>query len=315
MPGIIRNTIIQGPCLITYASQTFYSKGDVTLKPVFEYFDIETSAFGQVDQRLRGKRYEISFEPVGMTSSNLAAVLWPYGDTVPGTSIFGSADRPLVIHGRDGVKVTVHNAALTRMPAIRLGVGVTLAGACQFTGLLALSKAVTAADGYLTVASNQAYPGDTNFNAGAILTQPALATWGSAPWAAFEVEAPGWEITPTLRLSPVATDGLGTVDMLLQGLEVTARAVPVGPTIAQMLTAHKETAEFGSSMMPSGGTDLVITSGAATPQVVVTVNAAALVETEMVWSAAKKRVAQCVWRAQKTFTTGDPDPLFTVAVS
>jgi hypothetical protein len=314
MAGIDRATIIQGPCLITYASSTFWSKGDVTVKPVFEKFDIETSAWGKVDTRLKNKRYEISFEPDGRVTSALIAILWPYGDSAVGTSIFQTADRALVVHGRDQVKFTFHNAALTEMPSIRMGVGVTFAGACKFTALLKLSTAVTDAAAYYTVATAQAYPAETGWLASDILTQPALCTWGSSPWAAFQVDSPGWEIQPTMRLQPIGTDGFGTVDMTLQGLEVTARAIPVGPTAAQILTAMSATGELGSSLA-SAGTELVVTSGTSPKAITVTVYNAAMVDSALVWSAAKKRVAQCTWMATRTVTTGDPDPLFSVAIA
>jgi hypothetical protein len=313
MPGIARATIIQGPCLITYASSTFWSKGDVVLKPIFEKFDIETSSWGKVDTRIKNKRYEIAFEPDGRVTAALIAILWPYGDSAVGTSIFQAADRPLVIHGRDGTKITLHNAALTEMPAIRMGVGVTFAGPCKFTALLALSTAVTAAAAYYTVAT-AAYPAETGWLASDILTQPTLCTWGSAPWAAFEVDAPGWEIQPTMRLNPIGTDGLGTVDMTLSGLEVTARAIPVGPTMAEILTAMKAAGELGSSVS-SAGTELVLTSGTTPKLITVTVYNAGLVDASLVWGTAKKRVAQCTWNATRTVTTGDPDPLFTVALT
>ena len=297
MPGIIRNTIIQGPCQITFASQTFWSKGDVVLRPVFEYFDVATSTLGRVDQRLRNKSYQITFEPDGRVTAGLLAVLWPYGATVPGTSLFGAADRPLVIFGRDGTKVTVHNAALTQMPAMRLGAGVTLAGQCQFTGLLALSKAVTDAAGYLTVAT-ATYPGDTSFASSEILTQPVVSSWGDPPWAAFEVEAPGWELQPTMSLSPVGVDSLGTVDMLVQDVQITARAVPIGVSVADMLTAIDASGEMGTSP-GAAAQDLEITAGAVPTELFVALTQASLTSTEMVWGSTRKRVAQCTWTGNR----------------
>lgn len=299
MPGIVRNTIIQGPCQISFDSQTFWSKGDVVLRPVFEYFDVATSVLGRVDQRLRNKSYQVTFEPDGRVTAGLLAVLWPYGSHVPGTSIYGATDLPLVIFGRDGTKVTVHNAALTQMPAMRMGAGVTLAGQCQFTGLLALSKAVTAADGYLSVAT-AAYPTDAAFDAAEILTQPVVASWGSAPWSSFEVEAPGWEITPTMSLSPVGVDSLGTVDMLVQDVAITARAIPVGPTLADMLTAIDAAGEMGSSPSVAADNDLLIEAGAIPTLLGVGIANCALTSTEMVWGATRKRVAQCTWTGHRT---------------
>ncbi len=313
MPVITRANIVQGPCQITYDGSTFWSKGDVSLQPVFERFDVETSAFGKVDSRLKSKRYEVSFEPVGLVTSALIAVLWPYGAFATGTSLFGATDRPLVICGRDGIRVTLVNAALTQMPSIRMGVGVTFAGQCKFTALLANATAVTATAAYLTIATS-AVPAETGWAASDILTQPTVGTWGSAPWDFFEVDSPGWEITPSLKTQPVSTDGLGMVDMLMAGLEVTARAIPVGPTVAQILTAMTAAGELGSSAS-AAGTELILRSGTTPKAVTVTVYNAGMISSQLVWSAAAKRVSQCTWAATRTVTTSTADPLFAVAIA
>jgi len=318
MAGINRTTIIAGPCLITFAGSTFLSKGDVTLKPVFDKFDVETSVLGKVSERIRNKKYTVTFEPDGRMTSALIAVMWPYGATVFGSSIFGTSgalgtDRPLVIHGVDGVKVTLSNAALTKMPSIRMGVSVTCAGTCEFTCLLANSTAVTASSAYLIV-STLAFPGETGWLAADILTGPTAATWGSSPWTAFAVDNPGWEITPTLKLSDVMADSFGTVDMILQGLEVTAKATPVGPAVSDIITAMSGAAEMGSAIGVAAQ-PLTITMGTTPKLITVAVANAAMIDSDLGWSAAKKRVGSCTWQATRTVTTGVADPLFTIGIS
>ena len=313
MAGFNRTTVIAGPCLVTFAGSTFWSKGDVTLKPVFDKFDVETSSWGTVDTRVKNKKYTVAFEPDGRMTSALMAVLWPYGGAATGLSLFGATDRPLIIHGRDGTKVTLSNAALTKMPAIRFGVSVTMAGACEFTCLLALSTAVTATAAYLVV-SALAYPAETGWLASDILSAPASATWGSSPWAAFQVDSPGWEITPTLKLSNVDVDSYGTVDMLLQGIEVSAKATPIGPAIGDIVTAMDGAGEMGRSTA-SAGTELVITAGATPKLFTVTVYNAALVDSDMAWGAAKKRIGACTWQATRTVAAGVADPLFSISIA
>ena len=319
MAGINRTTIIAGPCLITFASSTFWSKGDVVLKPVFEKFDIPTSAWGKVDTRIKNKAYEVSFEPDGRMTSALMAILWPYGASLPGVSIFGTpgtpgTDRPLVIHGRDGVKVTMVNAALTQMPSIRFGVGVSMIGPCKFTCLLANSTAVTATAAYLTV-STAAYPAETGWAASDILSAPALCSWGAAaPWVAFQVDSPGWEIVPTVKLTPVGTDSFGTVDMILQGVEVTVKAAPVGPTVAEIIAAMTGASEMGASVAALGY-EMTITAGTTPKLITAIIYNAALIDSDMSWGAEKKRVGACTWAANRTVTTGTADPLFSIAIS
>lgn len=311
MPTINRSTIIAGPCQLTFDGSTFWSKGDVTLSPEFDLFPIQTSAHGQVDSRFRAKRYEVSFEPDGRVTSALIAVMWPWTTPTIGSSIFGATDKALVIIGRDGVIITLHNARITQMPSIRMGVGVTFAGPCKFTALLANSTDPTAAAAYLTVATS-GYT-DTGWSASDILTQPATAAWGSSPWASFQVDSPGWEITPTLSLAPVTVDSLGVVDMTLQGLKVQAKAIPVGVTAANIIAAMSSTAALGASV--STGQELIISSGTTPKNISVIVYNAAMIDASLVWSAAKKRVAQCTWEANLSITSGIADPLFSVALS
>lgn len=85
MPGQSVATIIGGPCLITYRGGTFRSKGDVTAHLELETFPIETSLYGQVDERVREEPTRISFVPDGEWSN--LSVLWPYASTPFGTFI------------------------------------------------------------------------------------------------------------------------------------------------------------------------------------------------------------------------------------
>lgn len=309
MPSINRTTIITGPARITFGGQTFWSKGDITLTPTNTRFDVETSAFGRVDSRFSSKTIEVSFEPDGRFTAALAGVLWPYAATSIGASIYGATDRALVINGRDGVQVTVHNAALTEMPSIRLGVAQTIQGDCKFVGLLANSKDPTAADAYYTIAS-VAYPGDTGWAVSDIKTLAYSSAWGAtAPWNSFLTEE-GWEIGFDLSLSEQIVDGLGVVDMTLQNLQVTAQCIPVGPTMANVLEKMGHTQALGSSIAAQGADLKVNATG-----IFVEVRGASIVETDMGWGPERKRVGQTTWEATRSVTAGSPNALFYVGTT
>lgn len=85
MPGQSLTTVIGGPCLITYRGSTFRSKGDVLTGLALETFAIETSLYGQVDERVREGPIKISFTPDGEWTA--LSVLWPYANTPIGTFI------------------------------------------------------------------------------------------------------------------------------------------------------------------------------------------------------------------------------------
>lgn len=306
MPSIDRTLIIAGPAIVAWGGQTFWSKGNVTVKPAYQKFDVSNSAFGKVDTRFSSKQLEVTFEPDGRFNAALAAVLWPYGATALGASIYGATDAALTVHGRDGVKITLANAAVTEMPTIRLGAAQTICGSIKFAGILSNSTSPDAVGAYYTVAS-EAYPGDDGWLAGDIPTAVAASAWGdTSPWASFLTEA-GWEIQFALGLTPQNVDGLGVVDMRLTGLDVTARCIPVGPAMADVLEKMGEETPLGSSLAALGA-DLELTTSAA----VVTVKGAAITDCDFQWGLTPKRLGTTVWTATRTITEGVADPLFTV---
>jgi hypothetical protein len=309
MPSINRTTIISGPALIKYnTTSSFWSKGNVEVKIINDRFNVETSHFGKVDERFSDRRIEVTFEPSGAITSALAAVLWPYGATTVGTSVFTGTDKTLEIFGRDGRKITVHAAALTKMSTLRLGVNTTLIGPVTFTGLVKNNTDPTNAAAYYTEAA-VAYPGDTGFAVSDIKTAAAGAVWGaSAPWSGFTSEN-GFEVDFNLNLAPQKVDGIGTVDMTFQSLDVTLKAIPVGPAATDILAKIAPTSGLGASI--AGADNLTVSAGT----VAVLLNKPAIVESGLIFGAAVKRIGSTTWTATRTITTGTADPLFTVTVS
>jgi hypothetical protein len=306
---IDRTTIVSGPAIVTFGGQTFCSKGDVTVKPSHAKFDVTTSRFGKGDSRYSSKTFEVSFEPDGRFTSALAAVLWPYASTDIGASIYGATDSALVVHGRDGKKITIHTAAITEMPVIRLGVTQTIQGSCKFVGLLANNTDPSAAAAYYTIAS-AAYPGDTGWAASDILTKGVSAAWGlAAPWDSFAAEA-GWEISFELQLADQLVDGLGVVSKTFQGLSVMAKAIPVGPAMADVLAKMSDQQPLGSSIQGQAE-DLIISATG----IYAAVYNASIVDTDFGWGESRKRVGQTTWQATRTVTAGVADPLFYIGTA
>lgn len=308
MAGINRTTIFTGPALVTFAGQTFWSKGDVTVTPKNKRFNVETAHFGKVDERVSDKSIEVSFEPSGAFSAALAAVLWPYAATSVGASIYGGTDRPLVVWARDGKKLTIHNAAVTGMPDIRLGVSKTIMGAIKFTGLLANSTDPTNAAAYYTLAS-ATYPGDAGFAVSDIKTAAYTSAWGTTPWDAFQTEA-GWDISFGLQLKEQTVDSFGTIDMSLQGLTVSAKAIPVGPAESDIMAKLAPASALGNSVAALAAALNISATG-----IYVRVYNAAIVESGFGYGAERKRIGATEWQATRTVTAGAADPLFYVGTS
>ncbi len=309
MPQIVRSSIISGPCLIQFAGQKFWSKGDVSLDFKISQIPIPTASFGEVDQRVEDREVEVVFEPSGAMTAAVALVLWPYASTAVGASLFNvGGDRALEIFGRNGRKITVHAAAITKMPVIRLGVSATAIGSLTFTGLCKDNTDPGAAGAYYTEAA-VAYPGDAGFNVADIKTAAASAAWGaSSPWNSFLSES-GFEISFDLGLARQKVDGIGTMDMTFQSLGVTLKAVPVGPSAADIMSRMLPTSALGTSL--ASADNLVVTAG----NVAVSISKPGLVDSGLAFGAAVKRIKATTWRATRTITSGTADPLYTVTVS
>ena len=306
---INRTTILTGPAIIQYAGSTFWSKGDVVVTPTIKTFDIMTSAFGKVDKRVNDRSIDVSFEPSGAFNATLAAVLWPYASLAIGSSIVGSTDRPLIVWTRDGKKLTINNAVLTGMPPLSVSVGKTLIGSVKFTGILANSTDPSAADAYYTL-TTATYPGDMGFAVSDIKTFAVASAWGSSgAWASFLTEG-GWDISFAIQTKEQLVDGLGTVDYLLSGLTVTAKAIPVGPAESDIMAAISPNVSLGNSVAAASNPLNISATG-----FYVRVYNAAITAAGMAYGADKKRLAATTWEATRTVTAGTADPLFYIGTA
>lgn len=295
-----RTTIVRGPCKITYDSQTFYSKGGVSLTLANSTFDKETDAYGVVGKSKTDLQIVVEFEPVGEIEA--LTVLFPYGGTAIGASIFGGTDKPLVIVAADGT-YTINNAAITQMPSIRCTANNTAFGSVQFTGLLDIGGNPNTLSDYYAVTSGASI--GATFDPTKLITAPYTATLGAI--GPFHSEA-GFEIAFELGLSPVVVDGIGTVDMSLQNLGATITCIPTGISKTSFDTF------FGSL---DAGEDLANSTLDISTATVGGLNldfaAVQVIDLQNRFSPTENRLGQVTMAARRTFSTGVPAALFTVA--
>jgi hypothetical protein len=218
-------------------------------------------------------------------------------------------DWPLVIHTYAGIKLTLYNAAVVQMPALRLSAVQTLIGAVRFEAFLRNGTDWNNAAARWVIAA--AALSDTSFNPVNILTQPYTAAWGAvAPWDSFQTKE-GWEVGFNLGLAPVMTDALGVVTRRLTGLDVTARATPAGIDESQLFTKlllQDAGAVRGRSL--SGDSLNLSATG-----VYVRLYGAALKTAAENFSSGLERMGQLEWFATRTFAAGVPNPLFFVGTA
>lgn len=230
--------------------------------------------------------------------------------TVTFTGLFYlDRDWPLVIHTFAGVKLTLFNAAVTQMPPLSLSAVKTLIGAVQFEAFLRNGTDWNNSAARWMIESVAL--SDTTFDPANILTQPYGAAWGiTAPWDSFQTKE-GWEVAFNLGLQAVMTDSLGVVTRRLSGLDVTARATPIGIDESQLLSKlllQNTGAVRGRSL---SGDNLNLTGAG----VYVRLYGAALKSAPQNFSSGQERIGQLEWFSTRTFAAGVPNPLFFVGTA
>lgn len=301
MASIDRTTIIRGPAKITYDSATFYSKGGISLTFTNSTFDKETDGFGIVNRAKTDLQIVVEFEPVGEIEE--LAKLYPYGSTAIGASIYGSTDKPLVIVAQ-GNTYTINNAQITSLPNIRCTANNTAFGSIQFTGLIENSGDPSTLADYYAVTQSGTFA-DTVFDPSKLITAPYTATLGGS--TTFYSEA-GFEIAFDLSLTPVTVDGIGTVDMTLANLGATITCIPINAAYNAFDTY------FGSL---DAGEDLASAtldiSTTTTGGLNVDFAGVQITDFQRRFSPNDNRNGTLTMVAKRTFTTGAPNAMFTVA--
>ena len=263
-------------------------------------FDKETDAYGIVSKSKTDFTIVVEFEPVGEIEA--LAVLFPHGNTAMGASIYGSTDKNLVIVSVDKT-YTILNAQITQMPTISCSATKTAFGSVQFTGLLKKDGDPQNIEDYYTTTTGASI--GTGFDPSLIVTAPYTATLGALdPFLSQD----GFEISFDLSLNPVVVDGVGTVDMSMGNLGCNISCIPTGIDQLDFDT-------FFDNL--SAGEDLAVSALDISTTTVGGLNfdAAAVQVTELQrnFSASDNRLGTLTMSAKRTFSSGAPVALFTVA--
>jgi hypothetical protein len=399
---VSRLQIFQGPCQVQFAGSVFYSKDNVICALNVKEGEIISDAIGLVDYRDDDVMATITFTPDGQTTNTLLSVLFPFiqAGFLPGQSIFGNADQPLVIWTRDGYKHTFYNAAVTKQPSFAASAIKTPFGSMTFRAIRPLGAAWsgTGTQGIAAIAAAN-YPGDATYNVSEIITTPFAAKWfngvvpfgtvtgsGATPdvfttapgggtaspvigdtiiqsgfadaalngmftvatvpgageytlytygttnpvagsggaeaggsyvrnndFDSFTTES-GWMIDTNVSLSDVGTDDLGVIDLRFDKIEVTAKAIPVGPHPSAVLAALgiQGTGAIRGRSRANAGANLYL-SGAG---LYAKLTQASLVDIKPVQAGAKvKRIGECSWKTTMTLAAGVPNPPLSLSTN
>ena len=320
-----RTALVIGPAKYTHRGATFFSKEDVTITTEKETFEVNTSVHGKVDERAIEVVCKASVTPEGRVTQAILDVFYlPFANMLLGTSAVGyttsglgvitavnsNTDFPLVCSGADGEKHSLIAAYVSKPPDIILSATKTMLGQAEFTGIRGNNKAWSDADGIYKHESGGEVA-DATFDPANIFVRPYTGTWsGKTGFTAFETED-GFTVSINPTFKNITTDTNGTLNVVLEKIEVMAKCVPIGPTSAQLTSAFAiqgATVNRGHSLA-SFGAALTINDGATD---VVSISNAALKTGGFRFGATVLRANEVGFVAARTFAAGASQPLFTM---
>lgn len=310
MAGINRTTLTLGPGHLLYGSgltsKLFCKSIKVSVNT--KWMDIAPGGFGRIDRRKIDETIQIQCDGIGEFDAGIAALLWPYGSTAIGDSIFGATDTAIGVHTLGGQKFTVHCCAVTKMPPIFIGAGAPIFGSFEITGILKLSTARSNAAALYTLAS-ASWSGTPT--AGNVKMLPATASWAlNSPETI--VPKAGWTIDFDLGLDWQVSSDFGTFDARFRHLEARAKCLPIG--YAETRWAELKIQDTGNDIGSGArvGADLTITQ--ANPGATVVLKNARFDTMAMQFGDNLDRFGEVVWLATRDVSTSY-GALFSIGVT
>jgi hypothetical protein len=309
--SVNRSLLTRGTAYVNYNSVNFFTTSKIVAPHAPEWRQVMTSMFGPVDSWKANLVVRI---PLRLYASYTAlATLFPgyLLNPIPGASVYGTTDVPLVIQARNGDLITYKNAQLTKVANLYLGVDEELFSAeVEFTALLENAANPETAGSYHTRGTNAYSDATAAFSAANFSRTRFTAAWGGISGFTGMVPQKGIQIDWHASLKPIDVDGLGTVDLSVAGMIAQARMIPIGPTLAQMKSASQEETPMGT-LGSALSADLVCTGNGGSP--VITLKNAYLKANSMHFDVADLRVNEAVWETTRGFSAGSPAAIATAA--
>lgn len=309
--AIARASIIRGPAVVAFNSVTFYTKDDITVTVEHRTFDVVTSAFGKVDERIAGRTASVTFTPDGKLTSGLAAVLWPYASTAYHASVLNDLDcviTPCTSAGGETVTSwTVKNCYVSSMPNLILSATKTAVGQVTITGV-GLDNTAPSTSNSLVELNAAATATDAEFTQADIVTEPYTASWGATITGIEALD--GFECSFEASFQEQPTDNNGVVDVMLTGLGCMARCAPLNITEANLKTIIADDKAVGASIQSANA--FTITNGASSRSIAL--NKASPTRISPVWGALALRDGVLEVVSRRTFASGDPAVLWTITM-
>lgn len=217
--------------------------------------------------------------------------------------------EPLIIHTLAGKLITFHVAAVTAMPDFLGSAVQTPLGSVNFEVFRKNGVAVSTADSRYSVTTS-AFAFDNSFDPAQIVTQPYAASWGASPWDAFSSKT-GFRASFPVSLTPIEDDACGIIGRRLSSVSAEVRGQPTNVGEADALAALKLQDTGAGRGRRIVGSDLTLVGTG----VYVRVYGASLVAAPLGFGSQIDRAGEFAWRNARTFTSGQPGPVFFVGTA
>jgi hypothetical protein len=308
-------TIIVGPAVIGIPNggETLYiyTEGNITERLVRETSPKTMSMVGEWDRTLVSQMVTLEFTPTGVLAN--AASIFPYSPSQIGTNIL-SADSSVIIWTKAGKVRTYGRGCITKMPDIACAVDKDwIQGTMQITCLHGLTKVLTDTDAWVAVTSD-AFD-DASFDETKVKRGAYTGAWGAI--ATGIVSETGFVFSPSVNIAMKKADGWGNVGIILTGLGLTCKFIPVGwseENFDTYLRLQDSTAIVpGMSIGTGTGTNLVVTSAAT--GLTITGNHMGPAEGGQQYGLDAMRGGEVSFVSRMKWTTGAVQPLLTIAIA
>lgn len=298
---------------ITFNGVTLWTRADVMIPLKQNLVQVVSSMYGRV-LHTRGPR-KIEFNiPIYGFWNNLSVLFPSYLlNFTYGARVFGTSDLPFVLLARNGDKLTINNVRLTGISNLKLAANQQVFSAdAKFTALISNNTAPTNSAAYYAILTAQSYA-EGDFPQSAFKSLTWTGAWGSRTGFTSILTEAGWDVDWQISLEDDLVDGIGAVDQFVKDCWLSAKCVPVGPTLAQLESNtdfQGTNADVGADTSAGNMDNLVLTDGTST----LTINNAVVESGNYVFAPFKKRSGEYVWTpASRPFTTGSPTALAAVA--
>ena len=307
--SVNRSTILRSSAKFTFGGGTFYPESAIDIDYAPEFDNVMAWAYGRIDESK--KDFKIPFKTTLWGGVENLSILFPAAamTPVPGTSL--CSDSPLVVHAKNGDRITFHNAFISRLANLYLGIDKNyFAAEVELMALIKGTANPEDANAYFT--RDSAAFSDSAFAKSSFQRTRWTAAWFGTGLTSFEFRE-GINVSWKLDVQYDYSANYGTDNAYIgeQGLVGEVRGIPAatvgnieGKTLGQGVAM--------GALASSVANDLTLAIGAGTAHSVVLKNAFQAQFAES-FDIKKLRAQELLFRTTTGFASGVPAATATVA--